>query len=171
MNASRSVQKITMLIEVFPRPRLDVVGKDHEPNLGDIDVRGSVDDEVVNETLNNAGSKIKILRPCFAFDIATEDLFLLDSQQSESLLSGALQEISVSFFYGDSDNRRNYHDAQNRKDETEVRLRFFSVLKKAHLVQDGVWNKEGRYINDKERNNILDRYFQKLKKCCKRLHW
>jgi hypothetical protein len=84
-------QKLTMLIEVVPRPRLNIMRKIESPGA---DARGPVNDPIMHQSFDDAALNAEVLRPCFAFDILPEDCNLLNSEQIESLFSGS-QETDV----------------------------------------------------------------------------
>lgn len=96
-------QKITMLIEVVPSPRLDVVRECEESGRAVAETGRPINDAVMNEPVNNAVNDTEVHTSCLAFDVAAEDLFLLDSKEMEALLSGAQKSVSVVFSNSKSD--------------------------------------------------------------------
>lgn len=162
-------QKITMLIEILPCPRLDIVSERQGAKLGPVNARGHVDDVLVNQSFNDSGLRAEIQGPSFAFNIAPEDLLLLDSEQCEALLSGTQEEIVMSFFYGEAGNRGNDQGEQSQKQQTEVKFTFLSVFQDPKRRQKRIRRENENRAYDKGPDNVSNRYLQKFEKFCERI--
>jgi hypothetical protein len=159
--AALGLQKITMVIQVIPSPRLNVVCKCQESIRGVTYVGRSPDDRLFNEAANNATIETEIETSGLAFDIAPEDLLLLDSESMESLCSGKERTIIVKFL---NQNRDAVGDA-DKQNYTKVRLTFIPIRKKPHLANDGIGREKGNRRNDTGPNGIFERLLKKCKKC------
>lgn len=161
--AALRAQEITMLIQVVPSPRLNVVRECHKTGHGITEVGSSVDDGLSNEAVNNAAADIEIHASSLAFDVAPEDLFLLDSESMESLLSGAQKTIVVIFPNPNLDAVGDGNCDADQQKQTKIRLTFIPVFKKPQFVNDGVGRKKNNRCNDTEPNDVSERLLKKFK--------
>ena len=158
-------QKITMLIEVVPGPRLDVVSEGRHAIPGTTEVGSPVDDRLSSEAVNNTTADIEIHASSLAFDVTSEDLFLLDSESMESLLSGVPKTVIVNLLaHSPNATSDSKYDA-DQQNHTKIRLTFIPVFKKPQLVHDGIGREENSRHDDTDCDTISERLFKKLKKC------
>jgi hypothetical protein len=141
-------QKITMLIEVVPSPRLDVVRECEESGHAVAETGRPINDSFMNETVNNAIRDTEVHASCLAFDVAPEDLFLLDSESMESLLSGAQKSVTVVFSNSKSDDVGDNDRDAEQQSPTKVRLTFVPIFQKSKFVNNGI-----RREKNSRRNN------------------
>lgn len=116
-------QKITMLIEVVPSPRLDVV-------------RECGDSGPVAKTVNNAVYATEVHASCLAFDVTPEDLFLLDSESMEAIRSGAQKSVIVVFSNSKFDDGSDSDCDAEQQNSTKVRLTFIPISQKSKFVDE-----------------------------------
>lgn len=153
-------QKIMMLIKVIPRPRLDVVRESRKT----AEVGRSVDDGLRNEAAYDSAGDIEVNASSLAFDVSTENLFLLDGESVESLLSGSQKTVTAilrnspanSVSDGDCDAKQQNH--------AKIRLTFIPQFEKANLADDGIRREKYNRGNHTQRNAIPQRLLEKFKK-------
>lgn len=164
MTSSLQPQKITMVIQVVPSPRLNVVRECREAIHGITEARRSIDDGLANESADDAAVNIKVKGSSLAFDVTPEDLFLLDRESMESLLSDVPKTVTVVFFHPRPDGARNNDYDADQENYTKIKLTFIPVLKQSQSVHNGIGRKKNNRGNDSERNAIPERLLQKFKK-------
>jgi len=168
--SSITSQKITMLIQVFPRPRLDIVSECREAIHGGIDAGGPVDDFLVDKAVDDTGLNVKIQRRCFAFNIAPEDLFLLTSQEIEALLSGTRGKVTKTYACEYRDDSGNDPDRYGSDQDNEIQFTFLPVLQDPKRSKKRIRSKEKGGENGAATYKHADWYFQKIQNLRKRLH-
>lgn len=154
-------QKITMLIEVVPGPRLDIVS---EPAHKMPEGRGPVNDGLLLKAVNDATSNVEHQASCLAFNVSPEDLFLLDRESMESLLSGSQKTVVVNLASRRADAASDSKGDAEQQDRTKIRLTFIPVLQHTELVHDGIRREENNRHDDTDCYTISERLFKKLKK-------
>src|ERR1700716_1335842 len=94
----------------------------------------TINNAFMNETVNNAVHETEVHTSCLAFDVAPEDLFLLDSESMESLLSGAQKSVIVVFSASKSDDVGDNDCDAEQQNPTKVRLTFIPIFQKSKFV-------------------------------------
>src|SRR5579863_2372397 len=112
-------QKITMLIEVLPSPRLDII---REPGHKMPEVGSPIDDGLLFEAVDDAAGHVEMHASSLAFNVSPEDLFLLDSESMESLLSGLQKSVIVVFPNQKRENTTDDDCEAKQKDHAKIRL-------------------------------------------------
>jgi hypothetical protein len=159
-------QKITMLIEVLPGPRLNIVGKSE---AGSADTRSTVNDFFSNQAIDDAGLNAEMHSSCLAFDIAPEDLLLLNSEEVESLLSGTQEKVVVvSLSQEPNAARDGYRDAKQESD-AKIKITFLPVFQKSQFINNGIWREKNQRHNDAERDHIPKRGLKKIENFCQNI--
>ena len=154
-------KKITMVIEVVPSPRLDVIC---EPGNKMPDVRGPVDDGLLFEPLDHSIGNVEVPCSSLAFDVSPEDLFLLDCEAMKSLLSGSPQAVVVDFASQRADAASDRKRDAEQQDHTKVRLTFIPIFQHAEFVHNGIGREENNRHYDSDCDTISERLPKKLKK-------
>jgi hypothetical protein len=160
-------QKITVLIEVVPSPRLNVVGKHHHarPITGMTKVRRAIDNALANKSIDDAVVDREVQASALAFNVAPEDLFLFAGESMESLLSGEQKTVVVVFpgsgFNGGSDGNGDTKQQQ----PTKIRLTFIPIFQKPNSVNDGIGREKRKRRNDTKPNAVFEWLLEEFKKC------
>jgi hypothetical protein len=156
-------QKITMLIEVIPSPRLDVVRECEESCHAVAETGRPINDSLMNETVNNAVCDTEVHASCLAFDVAPEDLFLLDSESMESLLSGAQKSMIVVFSNSKSNDTGDNDCDAKQQNSAKIRLTFIPISQKSKFVNEGIGREKNNRRNNSEPNDISYGFLKKRK--------
>lgn len=126
-------QKITMLIEVVPSPRLNVVSE-----IGEIgtDAGRSIDDLAVLKALDHSRLDAEISGSCLAFDILPEDIHLLGSEDIQSLLHGTQAKVVFALLSNPPGQPGGNYCPQEEQREAKIKLTFLPVFQKTEARND-----------------------------------
>ena len=164
MKTPASMQKITMLIEVVPSPRLNVVSEGKKASIRIAETGGSENDALRNETFNDARIDFEVHASSLAFDIAPENILLFDSETIESLRSGTSKTVIVIFSSPETDNVGDDDCDAKQQKTTKIKLTFISNFQKSHFIDNGIGGKNYNRCNSTERNGVSDWFLKKCKK-------
>ena len=157
-------QKITMLIQVLPSPRLNIVRECREAERGIVDVGRPIDDGLCRKAANGAASDIEILASSLAFDVALEDLFLLRGEAVESLLSGVQKTVTVVFPPSGLDALGDNDRAAEQQTYPKIQLTFIPQVKEPQRAHDGCGQEKCKPGNGAEADGVCKRLLQYLQK-------
>jgi hypothetical protein len=156
-------QKVTMLIEVIPSPRLDIVRECGKSGHAVAETGRPVNDSFMNETVSNTVHNAEVHASCLAFDVAQEDLLLLDSESMKSLLSGAQKSVVVVFSSSKSDDIGDNDCDAEQKNPTKIRLTFLPIFQKSKFVNNGIRREENNRRNNSDPDDVSNRFPKKRK--------
>ncbi len=160
-------QKVTILIEVIPCPREDVISECKTSMNGRVKLGDSIDNSFIDKAIDNSAIHTEILRFALAFDVATEDLHFFGSEDMKSFLSGTEKreifipsaDSSVHEAYG----VRQDYSYTNENGNAKIKLTLIPPYQKPKLSNDFIRSKKQnrqRYGNTNIGTNL---YLQKLK--------
>lgn len=159
-------QKVTMLIQVIPCPRLDGIRERHvDSNFGNPD-KNLLSDQRSNYLVSDT----EAYSTCLAFDILPEDFFLGDRQNMETFLSGDKEFVLLVPLRDRSDGPCEKDKDCEDKCCPQIKITLFPIPRKSKIGDDIIRDEYYCHQNDKGTYGIIGRHFQKLKEFGKKFH-
>lgn len=160
-------QKFTIAIQVIPRPRLNVVGKDEVISDFGGDVNNLSADKPGRDPIFIAKSN----STCFSFDILSQDITFSDGEVVKSFYPFSVDSPTSIFFpypCGHSDCGITQNNSAGKKQcETEVRFTIFPKCKQSDGLNQFCGSKENQSSSDSYWEKIARRCFEPFKKMFK----